>query len=719
MTENNASEDGLLSVEEVSKELKKEVSEKYGDLSFVVRDDLGYLFKAISNKEDCEKYFLIRRLEKEITKEELQECLEQVSSENFLTEIDWVSSKIIITHVPKEYITLSSLISIKEHPTKSIPLAEYETLSITSRVLSILLNPKTASASEYFPETKGENSSGSIPLFLNLFPHSIMLNLAEDHSFPKHISKGESIFSQSNCQLKLSEPYSRLIYEKKDFRLESQEKDSPDAEKVSFLPPNFHGECCIKNGTCDKAVAFAFGMLLFRLSFVNKYVPGQDQPTCFLSYIFVKVLFELINPKTDQRMSIQQVRNKYDILTGSNPGIMQNVVVFPVSQMTNFLTSKSSYSGEMKYGQLHGRGTLKMRELEASDASKPKPAFSSDIVSYEGYFLFDRMAVWGKVTDGAGDVYEGELWNNTPNGQGVMTKKNGTVLRGGWEGGNFMNEEGGVRIEFEGKERMETVLRVGLSKEEAKEESCKGDLKDDSSRFFDQGEKKAPERQAVILSKAVYEGPIENGYEHGQGKLTFEDGTVWEGNFEKGKLSGENITGTLLNEPPEEKEEDSSSSKRGLFSCPETFPPQTSYSFQGAFKEGLKEGPGQEYLRDSYYYKGDYHRGQFEGKGCLVFFSRQAGKKPKMGADPGFCYEGDFKEGLLEGMGYLKNSKGLYKGQFKQGQKDGYGIFEYPDGTAYDGPWEKDQRNGVGQWFDPEEDEPVECVFIEDTRIQQ
>ena len=41
-----------------------------------------------------------------------------------------------------------------------------------------------------------------------------------------------------------------------------------------------------------------------------------------------------------------------------------------------------------------------------------------------------------------------------------------------------------------------------------------------------------------------------------------------------------------------------------------------------------------------------------------------------------------------------------YKGTFKDDKIEGEGVYIYPDGSKYEGSWEKNKRNGLGKQFD-------------------
>ncbi|CAK9067516.1 Phosphatidylinositol 4-phosphate 5-kinase 2 (AtPIP5K2) (1-phosphatidylinositol 4-phosphate kinase 2) (Diphosphoinositide kinase 2) (PtdIns(4)P-5-kinase 2) [Durusdinium trenchii] len=63
----------------------------------------------------------------------------------------------------------------------------------------------------------------------------------------------------------------------------------------------------------------------------------------------------------------------------------------------------------------------------------------------------------------------------------------------------------------------------------------------------------------------------------------------------------------------------------------------------------------------------------------------------------GSCYEGQWKDGLPEGLGVLKWPNGSYfQGEWRAGKRNGQGLLIYPDGSSFTGEWKDDQRNGSG-----------------------
>jgi hypothetical protein len=67
-----------------------------------------------------------------------------------------------------------------------------------------------------------------------------------------------------------------------------------------------------------------------------------------------------------------------------------------------------------------------------------------------------------------------------------------------------------------------------------------------------------------------------------------------------------------------------------------------------------------------------------------------------VGAD-GDTYDGDFVDGVREGIGTLTTADGAtYAGDWSRGRRHGQGQATWPDGSSYTGAWERDRRHGQG-----------------------
>jgi hypothetical protein len=127
----------------------------------------------------------------------------------------------------------------------------------------------------------------------------------------------------------------------------------------------------------------------------------------------------------------------------------------------------------------------------------------------------------------------------------------------------------------------------------------------------------------------VYEGEKnEAGEFHGQGKMSFASGDVYEGSWSQGEMHGE---GTM----------------------------KFSNSNDGS-------------------YVGEWKIGKFDGKGVLTMAS-------------GNRYEGDFKEGKQDGHGtliYARGQRKQFEGEWEAGVRSGFGTMTYANGEQEEGEYE-------------------------------
>ena len=108
-------------------------------------------------------------------------------------------------------------------------------------------------------------------------------------------------------------------------------------------------------------------------------------------------------------------------------------------------------------------------------------------------------------------------------------------------------------------------------------------------------------------------------------------------------------------------------------------------TYEGEFKNGLKDGKGTMNYKNEYAYEGDWKEGKREGKGTYI--NKITHEK----------LEGDFKSDKAEGKGiatYKDGSK--YEGDYKNWQKDGKGIYYYGNGDKYEGEFKQDISDGKG-----------------------
>jgi hypothetical protein len=208
----------------------------------------------------------------------------------------------------------------------------------------------------------------------------------------------------------------------------------------------------------------------------------------------------------------------------------------------------------------------------------------------------------------------------------------------------------------------------------------------------------AQTNQVVINNSdgSVYTGMVEDNLYHGEGVLVEANGRRYEGSWVRGKRHG-----------------------KGVF----YFKNQFNTVYTGEWKDDFMDGKG-EIVSLVLLYKGDFKRGVVQGTGTLK------------NLDDGINYTGQFKNGLFDGRGTLigrdgvtftgqfknnkphgrgiirdKNNKVVYEGEVKEGTRHGAGVAYSPaDGLQYHGFFVRDRRHGDGV-LKLENGSWMECIF--------
>lgn len=198
-------------------------------------------------------------------------------------------------------------------------------------------------------------------------------------------------------------------------------------------------------------------------------------------------------------------------------------------------------------------GTIKSGKFEGS-----KKITQPDGISFN---YNDRQVIYADKT-----VYEGELTNFTPHGEGTMTYPDGMVYQGIFRDGNF---HGRGKLTFADGETYEGDFEEGMysgfgTLVYSKGGSYVGNFKDDlfhgkgirtySSGVVDEGEfafgKLQGQGKRSFPNQSVYIGQFNQGKFHGQGQWTFplsnvkshgkiyNGNMIYEGGFKDGKFHG-------------------------------------------------------------------------------------------------------------------------------------------------------------------------------------
>ena len=106
--------------------------------------------------------------------------------------------------------------------------------------------------------------------------------------------------------------------------------------------------------------------------------------------------------------------------------------------------------------------------------------------------------------------------------------------------------------------------------------------------------------------------------------------------------------------------------------------------YEGEFKDGILNGQGTKTWPNGQKYVGEFRNGKFNGQGTLT-------------SPDGSKYEGEFKDGLPNGQGTLTIPNGKkYVGEWKEGKKHGQGTFIFPYRYKYVGGWKDGEYHGQG-----------------------
>lgn len=152
-----------------------------------------------------------------------------------------------------------------------------------------------------------------------------------------------------------------------------------------------------------------------------------------------------------------------------------------------------------------------------------------------------------------------------------------------------------------------------------------------------------------------YEGEFNVGQRHGEGKMDFNNGNFYIGQWQRDKQHG---FGVFHNEI------------EGIY--------------EGMFIEGFKEGYGKMRFANGDYYEGGWKRGLYNDRGKLTC---PVGAIEK--------YEGQFEYGKFSGKGILYYRNGSkYEGPFKDDKPHGSGTFTSSNNVIYDGKFVDGRREG-------------------------
>ena len=198
-----------------------------------------------------------------------------------------------------------------------------------------------------------------------------------------------------------------------------------------------------------------------------------------------------------------------------------------------------------------------------------------------------------------------------------------------------------------------------------------------------------------------YNGQIINGKKNGFGKMNYENGDLYEGNWKDGLREGE---GTLINNNGAKYygiwENDSLKDKIEIEYI-------NGDIYKGNLKEGKKNGFGiYTYKLLNIVYEGYFENDFKNGKGKITFFNKRINRRNIDSNNINYeLYEGDFLNDKIEGNGiYYYDDGKIIKGIFKN-NKPIKGHVIYTNDKKYYGELDDDgNKNGKGIYYKNEND---------------
>jgi hypothetical protein len=177
----------------------------------------------------------------------------------------------------------------------------------------------------------------------------------------------------------------------------------------------------------------------------------------------------------------------------------------------------------------------------------------------------------------------------------------------------------------------------------------------------------------------VFDGDLQKGQRHGKGLFIWANGNRYNGDWVEDSPRGTGILqfangnlyeGEVVNGTPKGK-------GRMAYASGD--------SYVGQFEAGVPQGKGLYVWKNGQQFEGDWANGKSNGQGRLKFAS-------------GDVFEGAVREGSPQGQGTFTWTNGdKYVGQWQAGKKHGEGTFTWRSGDYWQGVYENDQQTANGR----------------------
>lgn len=183
------------------------------------------------------------------------------------------------------------------------------------------------------------------------------------------------------------------------------------------------------------------------------------------------------------------------------------------------------------------------------------------------------------------------------------------------------------------------------------------------------------------MSNGIYIGEIKGVLPHDKGKYKWLDQTVYEGDWEEGKMTGKG----LIIWPSGARYEGEFSGNylhgHGTFTTP------SGSVYRGGWRMNAQHGIGRKEYPNSDTYEGLWKEGVYEGSGRYSW-------------NNGNTYIGNWRSCKIDGRGVMKWANGdIYDGCWSNGLRHGSGVYRFADGGVYIGTWSRDLKDGKGTFY--------------------
>ena len=208
----------------------------------------------------------------------------------------------------------------------------------------------------------------------------------------------------------------------------------------------------------------------------------------------------------------------------------------------------------------------------------------------------------------------------------------------------------------------------------------------------------------LIKGSEIYVGNFHSGKPDGQLNLYRNGKLFYTGGWSSGQFEGE---GTLTRDDGSVK---SGIWEKGTLISAEVSMDTKAGKYDGLIKNGKPNGYGRLAYKNNTEYEGDWKNGVWDGLGQYISVKDTITSEWKNGVAEGsahmilgdYQYDGQCKNNLPNGQGTYyslnPNVDYLYAGEWVNGKRQGYGDTVYPNGDAYYGEWVNDEYSGIGRY---------------------